>query len=117
MLELQLFVYVFVGTAIIDKDFRLFKVGSGGKWGVAIFWPPDVMLDGTFSWTMEVHSRDDAVSHTDIELSSFNIISSKKKSTEFCEKSIRENMGEDTGDDGKEESVCGKEEIDVWESG
>ena len=24
--------------------------------------------------------------------------------------------GEDTGDDGKE-SVCGKEEIDVWESG
>ena len=25
--------------------------------------------------------------------------------------------GEDTGDDEKEESVCGKEEIDVWESG
>ena len=60
VLELQLFVYVFVGTAIVDKDFHLFKVGSGGKWGVAIFWPPDVMPDGTFSWTMEVHSRDDA---------------------------------------------------------
>ena len=25
--------------------------------------------------------------------------------------------GEDIGDDGEEERVCGKEEIDVWESG
>ena len=55
------------------------------------------------------------VSHMDIELSSFNIISSKKYKSSV--RIVSGKHGEDTGDDGKEESVCGKEEIDVWESG
>jgi len=58
--ELQLLVDKLVGTVVIDEEFCLFEVGSGGKWGIAIFWFPDVMSDPTFPWTVELGSRDDA---------------------------------------------------------
>ena len=58
MCELQLLIYQLVGTVVVDKKFRLFKVGSGGKWGIAVFWFPDVTLNGVFAWTVELGSKD-----------------------------------------------------------
>jgi len=55
-LELQLSVDVFIGTTIVDEDFYLFEIGSGGKQSVAIFWFLDIIPDGAFSRTVEIRS-------------------------------------------------------------
>jgi len=59
-LELQLFVNMFIRTAIVDKDFRLFEIGSAWKRSVTVFWFPDVMPVGTFSRTVEFRSLGNA---------------------------------------------------------
>ena len=51
--ELQLEIYEFVGTVIIDEDFCLFKVGSGGKWGVTCFCCLDVVPGDVLAYTVE----------------------------------------------------------------
>ena len=48
-----------VGTVVIE-EFCSFEVGSRGKWGVAIFWFFDVVPNGSFGWTVEFCSGDDA---------------------------------------------------------
>jgi len=58
--ELQLVIYILVRTVVVDKNFRLFEVGSGGKRGAAVFWFPNDMPNGVFDWTVELSGRDNA---------------------------------------------------------
>jgi hypothetical protein len=58
--KLQLGIYQLVGTVVVDENFGLFKVGSGGKWGVTFFGHLDFMLNSIFARVMKFRSGDDA---------------------------------------------------------
>ena len=55
-LKPQLFVDMSVRTAVVDEDFCLFKISSGRKRSIAIFWFCDIVPVGMFSRTVEVRS-------------------------------------------------------------
>jgi hypothetical protein len=59
-LQLQLCVYERVGTIVVDENFRLFEVGHGREWGIAILWLPDVVSDSVFTWNVKLCGGDDA---------------------------------------------------------
>lgn len=58
--ELQLGIDQFVGTVVVDKNFSLFEVSSGGKWGVAGLSCLDVVSNCMVTRPVEFCSGDDA---------------------------------------------------------